>query len=296
MQSGLPICISHVTILNFAAISQTAAEILHLTVFQNGHSRHLGFSQFKFLMVHALQRPSLRHPANFHQDQSIFVLLRYDAFLIFQHGGRQPSWISKSVIFKICWGPQPRCLRPRLERKVLEAKDLSFETHQNTFRLDINTAALFLTIILWIFIYLLYLFTTTLLQPFYDPLSGTTQMSRYQKDFAEADMMGWQWHQLNHMQAICTSLQKITTPAPHQSDFYGPDGLPDTQLTASKHWRHILKSVTYRKKNKKCKRKRKSQNHVDIKDSTVKSSMIYLFSTVYFISNSMAYVIHALIT
>ena len=29
-------------------------------------------------------------------------------------------------------------------------------------------------------------------------------------DFAEADMMGYQWHQLNHMQAICTSLwQKI---------------------------------------------------------------------------------------
>ena len=33
--------------------------------------------------------------------------------------------------------------------------------------------------------------------------------------------MGWQWHQLNDMQAIFTSLQKITTPAPHQSDFYG---------------------------------------------------------------------------
>jgi len=39
-------------------------------------------------------------------------------------------------------------------------------------------------------------------------------------------MMGWQWHQLNHMQAICTSLKKITTPA-HQSDFYGLDALPD---------------------------------------------------------------------
>ena len=51
-------------------------------------------------------------------------------------------------------------------------------------------------------------------------------------------MMGWQWHQLNHMQAICTSLQKITTPAPHQSDFYRPDALPDTQPTASKHLRH----------------------------------------------------------
>ena len=50
--------------------------------------------------------------------------------------------------------------------------------------------------------------------------------------------MGWQWHQPNHMQAICTSLQKIATPAPHQSDFYGPDALPDTQPTASKHWRH----------------------------------------------------------
>ena len=49
--------------------------------------------------------------------------------------------------------------------------------------------------------------------------------------------MGWQWHQLNHMQAICTSLQKITLPAPNQSDFYGPDALPDTQPTASKHWR-----------------------------------------------------------
>ena len=50
-------------------------------------------------------------------------------------------------------------------------------------------------------------------------------------------MMGWQWHQLNHMQAICTSFQKITTPAPYDSDFYGPDALPDTQPTASKHWR-----------------------------------------------------------
>jgi len=49
-------------------------------------------------------------------------------------------------------------------------------------------------------------------------------------------MMGWQWHQSNHMQAICTSLQKITMPAPHHSDFYRPDALPDTQPTASKHW------------------------------------------------------------
>ena len=43
------------------------------------------------------------------------------------------------------------------------------------------------------------------------PLSGTTQVSRYQKgktnlDFTEARDSEWQWHQLGHMQ-ICTSLQ-----------------------------------------------------------------------------------------
>ena len=33
-------------------------------------------------------------------------------------------------------------------------------------------------------------------------------------------MMGWQWHQLNHMQIICTSLQtdnQTTTTVPHHS-------------------------------------------------------------------------------
>ena len=80
-------------------------------------------------------------------------------------------------------------------------------------------------------ILLLLLLRLLLLQPFYDPLSRTTRVSRYYKDI----MMGWQWHQLNHMQAICTLLQKITMPALHHSDFYGPDALPDTQPTASKH-------------------------------------------------------------
>jgi len=42
-------------------------------------------------------------------------------------------------------------------------------------------------------------------------LSGTTQVSRYQKgktnlDFTEARDSGWQWHQLGYMQ-VCTSLQ-----------------------------------------------------------------------------------------
>jgi len=47
--------------------------------------------------------------------------------------------------------------------------------------------------------------------PFNGPLSGTTQVSRYQKgknnlDFIEAIDSEWQWHQLGHMQ-VCTSLQ-----------------------------------------------------------------------------------------
>ena len=47
--------------------------------------------------------------------------------------------------------------------------------------------------------------------PFNGPLSGTTQVSRYQKgktnvDITEARDSEWQWCQLGHMQ-VCTSLQ-----------------------------------------------------------------------------------------
>jgi len=47
--------------------------------------------------------------------------------------------------------------------------------------------------------------------PFNGPLSGTTQVSRYQKgktnlDFTEARDSEWQWHQLGHMQ-VSTLLQ-----------------------------------------------------------------------------------------
>jgi len=43
-------------------------------------------------------------------------------------------------------------------------------------------------------------------------LFGTTWVSRYQKGkpfwiLLQQEMMGWQWHQLDHMQIICTSLQ-----------------------------------------------------------------------------------------
>jgi len=51
-------------------------------------------------------------------------------------------------------------------------------------------------------------------------------------------MMGWQWHQLNHMQIICTSIQTdndASTPPP--SVFTGciVYALPTAQPTVSKH-------------------------------------------------------------
>ena len=53
--------------------------------------------------------------------------------------------------------------------------------------------------------------THTHAHPFNGSLSGTTQVSRYQKgktnlDFIEARDSEWQGHQLGHMQ-VCTSLQ-----------------------------------------------------------------------------------------
>ena len=56
-----------------------------------------------------------------------------------------------------------------------------------------------------------YLLTYTHTHPFNGPLSGTTQVSQYQKgktnlDFPEVRDSEWQWHQLGHIQ-VCTSLQ-----------------------------------------------------------------------------------------
>jgi len=83
--------------------------------------------------------------------------------------------------------------------------------------------------------------------PFNGPFSGTTRVSRYQKDktnldFTEARDSEWQWHQLGHMQSAPRSRQ-ITTLAPHHSVFYRPDALPAAQPTASKHWRHMNKNI-----------------------------------------------------
>jgi len=46
--------------------------------------------------------------------------------------------------------------------------------------------------------------------------------------------MGRQWHQLDHMQIIRTSLQTDNHASTSSVSFYSPDVLPATQSTASK--------------------------------------------------------------
>jgi len=49
------------------------------------------------------------------------------------------------------------------------------------------------------------------------------------------EMMGWQWHQLDYMQMICTSLQTDNHASTSSLNFYRPDAGLDAQPTVSKH-------------------------------------------------------------
>ena len=49
------------------------------------------------------------------------------------------------------------------------------------------------------------------------------------------EMMGWQWHQLDHVQIICTSLQTDNHASTSSLNFYRPDALHDAQPTVSNH-------------------------------------------------------------
>ena len=73
--------------------------------------------------------------------------------------------------------------------------------------------------------------------------SRTTSVSRYQKSKTSMDLnearddrlLGCQWHQLDHMQTICTSLQTDNHTNTSSLNFYRPDALPATQPTVSEH-------------------------------------------------------------
>ena len=88
-----------------------------------------------------------------------------------------------------------------------------------------------------------------LLHTFNGPLSGTTQVSRYQigktdLDFTEARDSEWQWHQLGRMQ-VCTSLQ-TRQPCQHPPLFFTGrmPFLPPNQQRQSTEGTNWQKNIT----------------------------------------------------
>jgi len=56
-------------------------------------------------------------------------------------------------------------------------------------------------------------------------------------------MMGWQWHQPDHMQIICTTLQTDNHASTITQFFMGPGALPDAQPSVK-----ALKAAYYENK------------------------------------------------
>jgi len=84
----------------------------------------------------------------------------------------------------------------------------------------------------------------TYIHTFNGLFSKTTWVSRHQKGkpfwiSLKQETMGWQWHQLDHMQIICTTLQTEPCQYPISQFFYGPNALPDAQPTVSKGGAYI---------------------------------------------------------
>jgi len=76
-----------------------------------------------------------------------------------------------------------------------------------------------------------------LLQPFNGLFSRTAWANWHQKgrtilDFNEAGGDRWQWHQLDHMQIICTSLQRDNHTIILPLGIYGPDALRPMSVEA----------------------------------------------------------------
>jgi len=89
-----------------------------------------------------------------------------------------------------------------------------------------------------------------LLHPFNGLFSRTTWVSRHQKSkpfwsLLEHGVLVWRWHQLDHTQIICTSLQADNHASTSPLSFYRLDALPAVQTTAWKHWRQCFDAAYY---------------------------------------------------
>ena len=116
--------------------------------------------------------------------------------------------------------------------------------------------------------------THTRARAFNGPLSGTTRVSRYQKDktnldFPEARDSEWQWHQLGCKSAPLS--RQITMPAAHRSVFIGRmPFLPRNQQRQSTEGRlythtHVPNSVFGDRTN--CRPPDRTAETIDVKKS-----------------------------
>ena len=95
-----------------------------------------------------------------------------------------------------------------------------------------SSSSTFVFILLW----LLYYYYYNILLPFVrDYQSELIPEGKTILDFTQAEMTGWQWHQPDHMQVICTSFQTDNLASTSSLCFYGLDALPDTKPAVSKH-------------------------------------------------------------
>ena len=96
--------------------------------------------------------------------------------------------------------------------------------------------------------YALGLGTTIVLHPFNDLFSRTTWVSRHQKGKTSLDLneargdgvLWWQWHRLDHMQTICTSLHTDNHTNTPSLNFYRLGALLDAKPTVWKHWKQNI--------------------------------------------------------
>jgi len=80
--------------------------------------------------------------------------------------------------------------------------------------------------------------TCTHTQSFNGLFSRTTRVGQYQKDkpfwiLLKQEVMGWQWHQLNHIQIICTSLQTDNHASTSSLHIFLQAGCPSCRPTNS---------------------------------------------------------------
>jgi len=77
------------------------------------------------------------------------------------------------------------------------------------------------------------------------PFSRTTWLDWHQKGklfwvLLEQEVIGWQWHQLDHMQIIYTWLRTDNHASTSPLSFYSLNALPAAQPTPSRHWRQHI--------------------------------------------------------